>query len=849
MTRRKMLINARHPEEIRVALTDNNSLFDFDIDSKFHDSTTGNIYLATVSRVEVSLNAVFVDYGSKRHGFLPFKEIAPQYTGGREDNESIKANLKEGTRIIIQVNKDERGNKGAAVSSYISLAGCYLVLMPNNEKAGGISRRIEGEERQQLKDTLKNLNIPEGVGVIIRTAGLGRSPEELQWDLDALFKLWSAIEFEANNLSRKAPCLIYRESDAILRSVRDYLRQDIDEIIVDTESVHQEVLGHIRRLRPDFIDRLKKYTDERPLFSRYRIESQLESAHARQVDLPSGGALVIDHTEALTAIDINSAKSTKGGDIEETALRTNLEAAAEIARQARLRDLGGLIVIDFIDMLESSHQREVENALIQAFDSDRARVQFGRLSRFGLLEMSRQRLRPSLRETTDHPCPRCEGRGVIRAVESLTLSILRQIEDEVLHEKFDEIHLQLPLEVATFLLNEKRETLAHLENAHKIRIAVIPNPDFQTPHYTIKRHKKIDETRRSYDLRESRQEELSGAFVNEEAHQRETAVIKQIEVPEQPKPKKVGLLQRIFQDLFGDKKSESSAKSNTAQKASSAKKFDSSRSSHPKSRREGPREDRRNQPHTGNLNQGAPSSGKTSVETQTNTNNSDQNNTRRAPHNAQGGRHSRNNPNAQQSQSRQQNNQNNMIGNNEIQVQVQQAASPLTQDTTSQNANGNNNNKGNAGTGARNQNAGTKGKPTQPRNATHTQNASTKRPGNPSSGEPSNPNLPSNQNELVIRIPAATPIKASTPSTTKSATPAAPKTKALSVNAEDVLAKAASTKTVSKFKQAESKVKTESVAKIEILEVAHKTEFSLEAAKAELAKKKKPVKQVETSLK
>ncbi len=869
MTRRKMLINARHPEEIRVALTDNNSLFDFDIDSKFHDSTTGNIYLATVSRVEVSLNAVFVDYGSKRHGFLPFKEVAPQYTGGREDNESIKANLREGTRIIIQVNKDERGNKGAAVSSYITLAGCYLVLMPNNEKAGGISRRIEGEERQQLKDILKNLNIPEGVGVIIRTAGLGRSSEELQWDLNALFKLWSAIEVEANNLNRKAPFLIYRESDAILRSVRDYLRQDIDEIIVDTEAVHQEVLGHIRRLRPDFIDRLKKYTDERPLFSKHRIETQLESAHARQVDLPSGGALVIDHTEALTAIDINSAKSTKGGDIEETALRTNLEAAVEIARQARLRDLGGLIVIDFIDMLETSHQREVESALTQAFDSDRARVQFGRLSRFGLLEMSRQRLRPSLRETTDHPCPRCEGRGVIRAIESLTLSILRQIEDEVLHEKFDEIHLQLPLEVATFLLNEKRETLAYLENSHKVRIAVIPNPEFQTPHYTIKRHKKLDETRRSYDLREARQEEIIGAFVNEEAHQRETAIIKQIEVPEQPKPKKVGLLQRIFQDLFGDKKSEAST-GTAHSKPQSGKRSDShpsSRSQHPKARREGPnsgRDDRRSGPnHSQSNNQNnqanppnrQPSSENSNLIQDQRSENQRQD-SRKAQSNSQNfpnGRPPRrdatqNNPPSRQNQGNNNGVQkdspvnNSMINNKDLVKDSQQEQEKNRQpNRDSSTANPTRNNP-------------PAGRAPQSKNNPEKNLQANRKPQQTSESP-----RPVNQEELVIRLPAAAPgINRSTKSTVELTNNTSklkedltkPKSTALAMKVEDVLAKAAANKSASKFKQSESKVKTETAAKIEVLEIAHRTEFSLEAAKEELAKKKKKaVKQIETASK
>lgn len=798
-SRRKMLINARHPEEIRVVLTeDNHSIFDSDIDSKFHYSTTGNIYLATVSRVEVSLNAVFVDYGSKRHGFLPFKEIAPHYTGGREDNEAIKTHLKEGTRIVIQVSKDERGNKGAAVSSYISLAGCYLVLMPNNGKAGGISRRIEGEERQQLKDTLKNLTIPEGVGVIIRTAGLGRSPEELQWDLDALFKLWSAIDSEANNPSRKAPCLIYRESDAILRSVRDYLRQDIDEIIVDTESAYQEVLSHIKRLRPDFIDRLKKYTDERPLFSKHRIEAQLETAHARQVDLPSGGALVIDHTEALTAIDINSARATKGGDIEETALKTNLEAAAEIAKQARLRDLGGLIVIDFIDMLETSHQKEVENALIQAFDRDRARVQFGRLSRFGLLEMSRQRLRPSLRETTDHPCPRCEGRGVIRAIESLSLSILREIEEQVLHEKFDEIHLQLPVEVATFLLNEKRSALSLMESTHHIRIAVIPNPDFQTPHYSIKKHKKLDEARRSYELKEARSTESTDPFANDESQKHERALIKQVEVPDQPKPRKAGLLQRIWQDLFGAEKKTESRPTSSGHSRGGSK--GDQRGSHPSSRNRPPRtaESTSNQGDTG-----SPS-----------------------PRSAD--------PRKPGHSSPQQNRPGDTpSGRNDLPRESKPAApgarAENAQRTPQSNTSKPRNPSLNGANAGRGQKTGGQ-RPSQSQEATATITTTPTPNAETSAKTPKKPAPARTNTELVINLPMP------------KATPTKPKS--MSVKAEEVLAKP---KAPSKFKQSESKTKSALPTKIEVQEVSHQTEFSLEEAKQSLAKKKKIAKQIETA--
>ncbi|NCX94177.1 MAG: Rne/Rng family ribonuclease, partial [Gammaproteobacteria bacterium] len=483
---RRMLIETRHKEEIRVALVDNHTLFDFDVDSIFNDQRVGNFYLATVARREPSLNAAFVSYGSEKHGFLPLKEIAPEYfehSGGDPRHPDIR-DLKEGTKMIIQINKEERGGKGAAVSTYVSLAGCYLVLMPNNERAGGISRRIEGDDRQQLKEIMRELNAPEGMGVIVRTAGVGRSIEELKWDLEALLKLWDAIKAEAQDESKKAPFLIYRESDVILRSVRDYLRQGIDEIIVDTPEAYEEVMRHIQRLRPDFAQHLKLYTEDKPLFAKYRIEHQVESAYAHEVTLPSGGSLVIDHTEALTSVDINSARATKGGDIEETALQTNIEAAQEFARQARLRDIGGLIVIDFIDMIETQHQRQVEEALMEAFKNDRARLQFGRISKFGLMEMSRQRLRPSLGESSDIKCPRCTGHGVIRTVESLTLSILRQLEDEALQQRFQEIHVQLPLDVATFMLNEKRSFIHALEQKYQVRVALIPNPDYQVPHFS-----------------------------------------------------------------------------------------------------------------------------------------------------------------------------------------------------------------------------------------------------------------------------------------------------------------------------------------------------------------------------
>lgn len=490
MASKKMLINATQTEEVRVAIIEDQRLSDLDIESASKSQKKANIYKAKISRIEPSLNAIFVNYGSDKHGFLPIKEIAPTYFlksieyGQRPD---IKSLLKEGQELIIQIDKDERGNKGAAVTTYITLAGCYLVLMPNNQGAGGVSRRVEGEDREQLKETLNGLHIPEGMGVIARTAGMGRSREELQWDLDALLKLWHAIEAAATE--RPAPFLIYEESDVILRSVRDYLKQDIIEIMVDNETAYNSVLQHVKRLRPDFVSRLRFHQGDVPLFTRYQIESQIETAYQREVTLPSGGSIVIDHTEALTSIDINSARATKGGDIEETALQTNLEAANEIARQLRLRDLGGLIVIDFIDMTSQKSQREVENQLSAALKSDRARVQIGRISQFGLLEMSRQRLRPSLGESSSSVCPRCSGQGKIRGVESLSLSVLRLIKEEAIKPGTIEIQVQLPVSVATYLLNEKRLLIQEIETLNKVRVTLIPNPHYETPRYDMQRIK------------------------------------------------------------------------------------------------------------------------------------------------------------------------------------------------------------------------------------------------------------------------------------------------------------------------------------------------------------------------
>ncbi|SER63755.1 ribonuclease E [Vreelandella subterranea] len=483
---KRMLINATQPEELRVALVDGQRLYDLDIESGAREQKKANIYRGKITRVEPSLEAAFVDFGAERHGFLPLKEISREYfvkdVSGRP---SIKEVLKEGQEVIVQVDKEERGNKGAALTTFISLAGRFLVLMPNNPRAGGISRRIEGDERSDLKEAMSHLTVPDKMGLIVRTAGIGRSPEELQWDLDYLVQVWESITTEAGK--RAAPFLIYRESNVIIRAMRDYLRQDIGEVLIDSPEIHAEALAFIRQVMPSYQQKIKLYADEVPLFSRFQIESQIETAYQREVKLPSGGSIVIDHTEALVSIDINSARATRGSDIEETALQTNSEAADEIARQLRLRDIGGLVVIDFIDMGPARNQREVENRMRDALKLDRARVQIGRISRFGLMEMSRQRLRPSLGETSGVVCPRCNGQGTIRDVRSLSLSIMRLIEEEAMKERSAQIRAILPVPVATYLLNEKRSVLADIESRQGVRVVLLPNPDMDTPHYDVQR--------------------------------------------------------------------------------------------------------------------------------------------------------------------------------------------------------------------------------------------------------------------------------------------------------------------------------------------------------------------------
>ncbi|MCK0505635.1 Rne/Rng family ribonuclease [Aromatoleum anaerobium] len=482
---KRMLFNATQAEELRVAIVDGQKLIDLDIESAAKEQRKSNIYKAVITRIEPSLEAAFVDYGGERHGFLPFKEISRTYfaTGADVGKVRIQDALKEGQELIVQVEKDERGNKGAALTTYISLAGRYLVLMPNNPRGGGVSRRVEGDERTELRDVMDQLEIPSGMSLIARTAAIGRNAEELQWDLNYLLQLWRAIDGAAQ--SQSGAFLIYQEGSLVIRAIRDYFQPEIGEILIDTDDVYEQARQFMSHVMPANVNRVKRYSDDVPLFSRFQIEHQIESAYSRQVTLPSGGAVVIDHTEALVSIDVNSGRSTKGADIEETAFRTNLEAAEEIARQLRLRDLGGLIVIDFIDMESQKNQREVEGLLRDALRHDRARVQTGKISRFGLLELSRQRLRPALAETSYIPCPRCNGTGHIRSTESSALHILRILEEEAMKENTGAVHLQVPVDVATFLLNEKRVDIAHIEVRHKIQLIIIPNRHLETPHHEI----------------------------------------------------------------------------------------------------------------------------------------------------------------------------------------------------------------------------------------------------------------------------------------------------------------------------------------------------------------------------
>ena len=569
---KRMLINATQPEELRVAIVDGQRLDNLDIEHNTTEQKKSNIYKGTVTRVEPSLEAAFVEYGAERHGFLPFKEIAREYLseeafkeGGRP---SVKDGLSEGTEVIVQIEKEERGNKGAALTTFISLAGRYLVLMPNNPRAGGVSRRIEGEDRNELRDAMRDMVVPDGMGIIVRTAGVGKTTEELQWDLDYQAEIWHAIKAAAD--SKPAPFLVYQESNVIIRALRDNFNNDIGEILIDEPTVYEDARRFIDQCIPASAKKLKHYQESVPLFNRFQIEAQIESAFQREVKLPSGGAIVIDHTEALVAIDINSARATKGSDIEETATNTNLEAADEVARQLRLRDLGGLVVIDFIDMMANKNQRAVENRLRDALKIDRARVQTNRISKFGLMEMSRQRLRPSLGESSQIVCPRCTGHGSIRSIESLALSVLRLMEEEAMKENTGRVVAQVPVDVSSYLLNEKRENIAEIESRNKTHLLVIPNPALETPHFNIERVRSNETSHASH---EKNSYELAfdpdAPYVPSEKSDKaevEVAAVSNV-VPNAPAPtaapqapaandSSAGIVTKLIGFLFGDNKQE-----------------------------------------------------------------------------------------------------------------------------------------------------------------------------------------------------------------------------------------------------------------------------------------------------
>ncbi len=537
---KRMLFNATQQEELRVAIVDGQKLIDIDIETAGREQRKSNIYKGVITRIEPSLEACFVNYGEERHGFLPFKEVARSYFREGVDvrNASIREALREGQEIMVQVEKEERGNKGAALTSFISLAGRYLVLMPNNPRGGGVSRRVEGEDRQELRETMDKLDLPHGMSVIARTAGIGRNVDELQWDLNYLMQLWTAID----GAGKAAPgaFLIYQESSLVIRAIRDYFQPDIGEILIDTDDIFEQAQQFMSHVMPDMVHRVKRYRDDVPLFSRFQIEHQIESAYSRTVPLPSGGAIVIDHTEALVSVDVNSARATRGSDIETTAFNTNLEAADEVARQLRLRDLGGLIVIDFIDMEHSKNQREIENRLKDALHYDRARVQMGKISRFGLMELSRQRLRPSLSEGSHVTCPRCNGTGHIRDTESSGLQVLRIIQEEAMKENSAAIHAQAPVDVAAFLLNEKRGEILKIESRHRVSVILIPNKHLETPHYKLERIKhddpRLDDLQASYKMAEEVDTDVGYSKRKEEERKpRQEAVVKSI-TPDQPAP-------------------------------------------------------------------------------------------------------------------------------------------------------------------------------------------------------------------------------------------------------------------------------------------------------------------------
>ncbi len=566
---KRILINATQAEELRVAMVNGQRLYDLDIEVPSREQKKSNIYKGKITRIEPSLEAAFVNYGAERHGFLPFKEISKIYFRENAKDDNGKLNIKDAIKVdqevIVQIEKEERGNKGAALTSFISLAGRFLVAMPQNPRAGGVSRRIEGEDRDSIKKVLSEISMPEGMGVIIRTAGVGRSAEEMQWDLDYLHQVWLAIEKAAEE--KKAPFLIYQESDIVIRALRDHYRSDIGEIIIDSQEAYQQAHDFMSMVMPNTLSKLKKFDDDLPLFNRFQIENQIESAFSREVNLPSGGAIVIDHTEALISIDVNSARATKGSDIEETAKQTNLEAADEVARQFRIRDLGGLIVIDFIDMMQNKNQREVETRLRNAVYDDRARVQIGRISRFGLLEMSRQRLRPSLGESSQIVCPRCSGQGTIRDIESLSLAVLRLLEEESLKDSTGKILARIPVECATYLLNEKRDKIDGIEQRRKVHVVVIPDPGLETPHYLIERVKDNDTHRhesnykKSYELTTEDEGVDLVDIASSQSTPGEIAAVQHVEPPGQkpkapaikPKSKEPGIVRKLISALLGGK--------------------------------------------------------------------------------------------------------------------------------------------------------------------------------------------------------------------------------------------------------------------------------------------------------
>ncbi|WP_257225173.1 Rne/Rng family ribonuclease, partial [Achromobacter insuavis] len=569
---KRMLFNATHQEELRVAIVDGQKLIDLDIETAGREQRKGNIYKGVITRIEPGLEACFVNYGEDRHGFLPFKEVARSFFKEGVDVRTarIQDALREGQELIVQVEKEERGNKGAALTTFISLAGRYLVLMPNNPRGGGVSRRVEGEDRQELRDTMEQLELPQGMSIIARTAGIGRNVEELQWDLSYLLQLWTAIDGAARDNS--APILIYLESSLVIRAIRDYFSPEIGEILIDTDEIADQATAFMSVVMPDNVQRVKRYRDDIPLFSRFQIEHQIETAYSRTVTLPSGGAIVIDHTEALVSVDVNSARSTRGADIEETALRTNSEAADEVARQLRLRDLGGLIVIDFIDMEDSKNQRAVEQRLRDALHFDRARVQMGKISRFGLMELSRQRLRPALNEGSHITCPRCNGTGVIRDAESSALHVLRLLQEEAMKENTAAVHAQVPVDVATYLLNEKRADITKMEARLKVNLVLIPNKHLETPHHHIERLRhddpRLEEVKTSFELVEAPATDAPWQPRESEIKARPEALVKGI-TPSQPAPVSTpaptpapaaapaqsggpGLLKRLFGWLTGN---------------------------------------------------------------------------------------------------------------------------------------------------------------------------------------------------------------------------------------------------------------------------------------------------------